>query len=136
MQGRPGARAACVVHHDIDATEGLQCGFDQCFQLLLFHDVAGHGDGGAARGADGLGRGLYLLDGACRNDHACACFREGFGAGGADAAPCTGDDRDLAVQPEEIEDSHDCMLRIFTWESRLTTPRAPGQCLMCFFADV
>ena len=80
---------------------------DEVVERVQLADVAGHDDGLAAGGPDVGGHLLELALGAGGEDQVGPDFGVGAGDGGADAAPATGHDDDLAVQSEAIEDHFD-----------------------------
>src|SRR5690606_763337 len=87
----------------------------------LFHlaDVAGHGSGLAAFGANRLGHRLAALRLAAGDDHMGALLGEQARNGFADAAAGAGNEGDLAVQVEQVGLVHGVFLLLLICHHRV-----------------
>ena len=110
-------RAAHVVHDDVDAAEHLARRVGERAHLVDVVEV-GHDDVRLATGRLDRGRCLaQLLLGAGGDDDVGAGLGQRDRRRGADAAPGAGDDRDLVVDAEPVEDAHcahSCSLLLLT----------------------
>jgi hypothetical protein len=104
LEHRRGRRSPGVVDQDVDPPELLDGLGDQPVQVAGLVDVAGDRQGAAPEAADLLGGHLDLLGGAGGADHVGAGLAEGVGDAATDAAPGSGDDGDLVIDAESIQD--------------------------------
>ena len=91
---------ACVVHEDVDSTEGLDRRVHEPVGLLCAGDAGLKRYSGAAARRDlaDYGGGIVLA-GVVVHHHACAFCREPQGDGPADASACAGYEGALAFEP-------------------------------------
>ena len=103
---RVGGADAGVVDEDVDAPELLDGGVDERLAVLGLGDVGGDRDRAAARRLDELLGLLELLDAPRAERDVGAGLSQRLGERHPEAGRGAGDDRDLVVQPEPVQDSH------------------------------
>ena len=103
---RVGGPDAGVVDEDVDAPELLDGGVDERLAVLGLGDVGGDRDRPPARRLDELLGLLQLLDAPRAERDVGAGLSQRLGERHPEARRGSGDDRDLAVQLEPVQDSH------------------------------
>ena len=96
--------ATGVVDPDIEATELGDCSLGELLRHSRLLQVAGHLEGSTPESTHLHCHGCDLLRAARGDDDVGTCFGESNGDGAADAAAGAGDDGNLTVDAEEIED--------------------------------
>ena len=106
VEERPGARAAGVVHHHVDASELRHRPVDELLEVRGLAHVARHDDGATSRGTHVGSHLVELVLRARRDHHVGAGGRESAGDGRADSPPGPGDYGDAVGEHELVEDHY------------------------------
>ena len=106
LGGRHRGADAGVVDQHVDPAELRHRRVDERLALVGVGDVGGHGEHPAAGVADQLGGLLEAVGPAGAEHHVGAGLGQPLRERDPEAAGGAGDDRDLAVQPEHVVDSH------------------------------
>ena len=97
-------RAARIVDEHVDPPELGHRRRDEVVELLGLHHVGRHCERAPAQRFDLGGDRFDVARGACRADDVGARFGERDRDAATDALARAGDDRDLSVEPEAVED--------------------------------
>ena len=100
---RAGHGATDVVDDQVEPAEGIASVLHQPGHGIEVAQVGRHNDGPAPGGPHLCGHFFELVDAAGRDDHVGPCFGQAHGGRSTQAASGTGDDGDLVVHPESIE---------------------------------